>query len=82
MRSVIAIATGVGLLLAASVAQARPTEEQIAKLGGPEFTPMGAQRAGNEDGTIPDFETPNWEILNTFRTQVQIEGGAIVDIVQ
>jgi hypothetical protein len=28
-----------------------------------------------EDGTIPQFETPSWELLNTFRTQAQIEGG-------
>jgi hypothetical protein len=30
-----------------------------------------------EDGTIPQFEPPNWEMLNTFRTNAQIEGGAI-----
>jgi hypothetical protein len=28
-----------------------------------------------EDGTIPQFEAPNWETLNTFRTQAQFEGG-------
>lgn len=30
-----------------------------------------------EDGTIPQFEPPNWQTLNTFRTNAQIEGGAI-----
>jgi hypothetical protein len=30
-----------------------------------------------EDGTIPQFEAPNWETLNTFRTNAQIEGGEI-----
>jgi hypothetical protein len=30
-----------------------------------------------EDGTIPQFEPKNWENLNTFRTNAQIEGGAI-----
>ncbi|MCA9684111.1 MAG: VCBS repeat-containing protein [Myxococcales bacterium] len=30
-----------------------------------------------EDGTIPQFEPPNWESLNTFRTNAQIEGGSI-----
>jgi hypothetical protein len=30
-----------------------------------------------EDGTIPQFEPPSWEALNTFRTQAQIEGGEI-----
>ncbi len=28
-----------------------------------------------EDGTIPQFEPPHWETLNTFRTNAQIEGG-------
>jgi hypothetical protein len=32
-----------------------------------------------EDATIPQFEQPNWETLNTFRTNVQIEGGSICD---
>jgi hypothetical protein len=30
-----------------------------------------------EDGTIPAFEPPHWELLNTFRTNAQIEGGGI-----
>jgi hypothetical protein len=30
-----------------------------------------------EDGTIPQFEQPHWEKLNTFRTNAQIEGGGI-----
>jgi hypothetical protein len=28
-----------------------------------------------EDGTIPQFEPPHWQQLNTFRTQAQLEGG-------
>jgi hypothetical protein len=28
-----------------------------------------------EDGTIPQFEPPHWELLNTFRTNAQIENG-------
>jgi hypothetical protein len=32
-----------------------------------------------EDGTIPQFEHPNWELFNTFRTNIQIENGAICD---
>ncbi len=31
----------------------------------------------NEDGTIPQFEEPNWHSLNTFRTNAQIEGGSV-----
>jgi FG-GAP-like repeat len=30
-----------------------------------------------EDGTIPQFEEPAWEGLNTFRTNAQIEGGGL-----
>jgi hypothetical protein len=30
-----------------------------------------------EDGVIPQNEPPNWEDLNTFRTQAQIEGGSV-----
>jgi len=31
-----------------------------------------------EDGTIPQFEQPNWKTLNTFRTNAQIlEGGGV-----
>src|SRR5690606_17608443 len=30
-----------------------------------------------EDGTIPQWEPPNWATLNTFRTNAQIEGGEI-----
>jgi len=30
-----------------------------------------------EDGTIPQFEPPHWEALNTFRTNAQIEGGGL-----
>ena len=32
-----------------------------------------------EDGTIPQFEPPSWQSLNTFRTNAQIEGGAVCD---
>ncbi len=30
-----------------------------------------------EDSTIPQFEPPHWETLNTFRTNAQIEGGGL-----
>jgi hypothetical protein len=30
-----------------------------------------------EDGTIPQFESPHWELLNTYRTQAQVEGGGV-----
>ncbi len=30
-----------------------------------------------EDSTIPQWENPHWESLNTFRTNAQIEGGGV-----
>ena len=42
-----------GLALAASLALGAVTPEEAAKLGGPELTPLGAERPGNRDGTIP-----------------------------
>lgn len=30
-----------------------------------------------EDGTIPQHEPKHWQLLNTFRTNAQIEGGAV-----
>ncbi len=32
-----------------------------------------------EDGTIPQDMQKSWELLNTFRTQAQIEGGKVCD---
>lgn len=32
-----------------------------------------------EDGTIPQHMANNWDVLNTFRTQAQIQGGALCD---
>jgi len=57
MRSFIAIALGLGLSLAATAALAGgSTEEEIAQLGGPKLTPVGAERAGNAAGTIPEWK--------------------------
>jgi outer membrane protein assembly factor BamB len=30
-----------------------------------------------EDGTIPQFEPPHWEALNTYRTQAQVGAGGV-----
>ena len=30
-----------------------------------------------EDSTIPQFPIDNWDVLNTFRTNAQIEGGGL-----
>jgi len=57
----------VALAMAATAALAAPSEEEIARLGGPELTPVGAERAGNAEGTIPEWRggitepPPGWE---------------------
>ena len=55
------------LALGATAALAAPSEEEIARLDGPELTPVGAERAGNADGTIPEWRggitepPPGWK---------------------
>ncbi len=55
MRAAIVVALGTGLSLAAAPGGAQLSEEEIARLGGPELTPVGAERAGNAEGTIPEW---------------------------
>ncbi|MFK7975689.1 MAG: DUF1329 domain-containing protein [Halioglobus sp.] len=43
------------LAIASTAATAKITAEQAAQLGGETLTAMGAERAGNADGTIPPF---------------------------
>lgn len=52
------IAMGLASLLGmgSSLALAKVSPEQAARLGGDELTPMGAERAGNADGSIPRWE--------------------------
>jgi hypothetical protein len=42
--------------LVSTVTLAAVSAEEAARLGGPELTPMGAERAGNADGSIPAWE--------------------------
>lgn len=42
--------------LGSSLALAKVSPEEAARLGGDELTPIGAERAGNADGTIPPWE--------------------------
>lgn len=54
----IALATTLGMLAMPSLVSAKATPEEAAKLGleGTELTPAGAIRAGNADGTIPEWK--------------------------
>jgi len=52
LKTFLAAGIAAASLLAVS-AQAAISAEEAAKLGGPELTPMGAERKGNADGSIP-----------------------------
>jgi len=54
------IAGAAASLLVSTASLAAISAEEAARLGGPELTPMGAERAGNADGTIPEW-TPMTE---------------------
>ncbi len=53
-RSNIQTAAGVALALTVATAGAAVTEQEAAKLG-KELTPVGAERSGNKDNTIPEW---------------------------
>ncbi len=64
------------LALGSVHSQAKVSAEEAAKLGGDTLTPVGAERAGNADGTIPPWEggitefpagfTPGERLVNPF----------------
>jgi hypothetical protein len=56
MRGMDLAALALGFTLVASAAWAELTPQEVARLGGPELTPVGAQRAGSADGTIPEWK--------------------------
>ena len=64
----------VALIACCSGAWADATPEQVASLGGPVYTPVGAERAGNAAGTIPEWQDglPDWTADN-------IVDGALAD---
>jgi hypothetical protein len=54
-KSAFTLIIAFALQCAAGVARAELSAEQIARLGG-DLTPLGGERAGNSDGTIPPWE--------------------------
>lgn len=46
----------VSFALASGILQAKSTAEEIKSLGGALYTPLGAERAGNKNGTIPAWD--------------------------
>ena len=62
------------LTAAALPASAKITAEQAAELGGERLTPMGAERAGNADGSIPPWTGGITELPENYQ-----EGERLVD---
>ena len=66
MKYVMHTALALWLAGIGGIAYAAPTDQEIANLG-KDLTPVGAQRAGNQDGTIPEWSggdleaPPGWE---------------------
>ncbi|TDJ11236.1 MAG: DUF1329 domain-containing protein, partial [Gammaproteobacteria bacterium] len=54
-KLLIGAGTAAFLSLAAASIHAEATAEQIASLGGDAYTPFGAIRTGNADGSIPEW---------------------------
>ena len=54
-KLLIGAGTAAILSLAATSIHAEATAEQVASLGGDTYTPYGADRAGNADGSIPEW---------------------------
>jgi hypothetical protein len=72
MKNTIALICGVILISAATVASAAISEQDVDRLG-KDLTPVGAEKAGNADGTIPEWTGgfteifPGWPNDNFYR---------------
>ncbi len=55
MKKILIVGLAAGSLVS-TVTLAAISAEEAARLGGPELTPMGAERAGNADGSVPAWE--------------------------
>ena len=74
MRTITRISILAALGLMAQGALAELTPEEAARLGGDELTPMGAERAGNAAGTIPEWTGGLQELPAGY-----VEGEPLVD---
>lgn len=55
MKKLLALSAAIGLALSAGTIQAKVSETEAAKLGN-ELTPLGGEKAGNADGSIPAWD--------------------------
>lgn len=70
-KSMLAVAAAA--YMASAGASAAISQEQADRLGGPELTPMGAERGGNAAGTIPE-----WNPISSAPAGY-VEGGPLAD---
>jgi len=73
-RKIFPLLAATTLFLSMPLAQAKITAEQAATLGGDVLTPMGAERAGNAEGTIPPWTGGLKELPANY-----VEGERLVD---
>lgn len=66
MRKIALVAAAITLAMGASVAHAKVSEAEAAKLGN-ELTPLGGEKAGNADGSIPAWDGGISEPLPGFK---------------
>ncbi len=74
MKTLTSITIAAALSLIAQGAVAELTQAEADRLGGDELTPMGAERAGNEAGTIPAWTGGMAELPAAY-----VEGQPLVD---
>ena len=73
-RKILSFAIGAVFCMSTPMAMAKITAEQAATLGGDVLTPMGAERAGNAEGTIPPWTGGLKELPANYEP-----GGRLVD---
>lgn len=56
MNKIIHGMVAVSFTLASGILQAKPTADELKSLGGALYTPLGAERAGNKNATIPAWD--------------------------
>ncbi len=74
MKTLTSITIAAALSLIAQGAVAELTQAEADRLGGSELTPMGAERAGNDAGTIPPWTGGMAELPAAY-----VEGQPLVD---
>jgi hypothetical protein len=73
-RKILSIAVGAMFFISTPLAMAKITAEEAATLGGDVLTPMGAEQAGNAEGTIPPWTGGLKELPVDYKP-----GGRLVD---